>query len=314
MTITPVWKKRGQKMKLRKCLKLSQHDLKRALKSELQRAGYRPVTAPGYLYAKGTTPVLLVAHLDTVHKKLPTVINDNHGILSSPEGIGGDDRAGVYAILEMLDLRPHVLFCEDEEIGGIGAKRFASSSIEPDVDYIVELDRMGAYDAVFYDCDNAQFTEFVESYGFLEDFGSFSDISTIAPALGIAAVNLSVGYFNQHTSHEFIDTHVLDYTVTRVRLMLADAQRCRRPFEYIKTPRYYSRLYHPGSRSLFDDGGYGYDMEYDLADELSAGCVCPYCQSDILESFYFDETEYLGCKTCGWEYELLEDMSELIET
>jgi hypothetical protein len=283
-------------MKLRKCLRLSQHNLKRAARSELKRAGYRPVTAPGFLYAKGTTPVLLVAHLDTVHRKLPSAINDNHGVLSSPEGIGGDDRAGIYAIFQMLDLRPHILLCEDEETGGVGAGLFAASSIRPDVGYIIELDRMGANDAVFYGCANDPFARFVESYGFIEDFGSFSDISVIAPALGIAAANVSVGYYHQHTAHELIDTHILAYTVSRVRRMLKDATDERRDFEYIEDPTRFHWGYPAAYRDPSGADGYG------AFEELEAGRACPCCCSDALEPFAHFGTGYLSCPTCGWEY------------
>lgn len=73
--------------------------------------------------------------------------------MMSPQGIGGDDRAGVYMILRLIqDLHCHVLFCEAEEIGGHGAKAFVQSGIVPEVNYIVEFDRMGSNDAVYYNC------------------------------------------------------------------------------------------------------------------------------------------------------------------
>ena len=46
----------------------SQKELKRTLKKELQELRYSPISSKGFLYAKGTVPVLLVAHLDTVHR------------------------------------------------------------------------------------------------------------------------------------------------------------------------------------------------------------------------------------------------------
>ena len=94
----------------------SQKELKRALKKELQELRYSPISSKGFLYAKGTVPVLLVAHLDTVHREGVKIICYSKGgkILMSPQGIGGDDRAGVYMILQLLKShRCHVLFCED---------------------------------------------------------------------------------------------------------------------------------------------------------------------------------------------------------
>ena len=183
----------------------SQKELKRALKKELQELRYSPISSKGFLYAKGTVPVLLVAHLDTVHREGVKIICYSKGgkILMSPQGIGGDDRAGVYMILQLLKShRCHVLFCEDEECGGVGAHNFAESNIKPAVNYIIEFDRRGSNDAVFYDCANEEFTQFVCGFGFEESIGSFSDISIVAPALGVAAVNLSSGYYNEHTDRK----------------------------------------------------------------------------------------------------------------
>lgn len=105
-------------------------------------------------------PVLLVAHLDTVHNELPHIIcrSEDGRYIMSPQGIGGDDRCGVYIILQIIsEVRCHVLFCEDEETGGQGAKAFERSGIQIDVNYIVEVDRRGNNDAVFYNCDNPKF-------------------------------------------------------------------------------------------------------------------------------------------------------------
>ena len=48
-----------------------------------------------------------------------------------------------------------------------------------DMKYIIQLDRRGTSDCVFYNCANEAFIEYVEKFGFIENFGSFSDISEI---------------------------------------------------------------------------------------------------------------------------------------
>lgn len=211
-------------MTIEAILKKTQKELKRALRAELVKLGYKPKVRRGFLYAAGTVPVLLVAHLDTVHRQSVSIIcySRDGRVLMSPQGIGGDDRAGVYMVLQLLQThRCHVLFCEDEECGGIGAREFVDSGIAPKVNYIVEMDRRGSEDAVFYDCDNPEFTEFVCSFGFVEDLGSFSDISVIAPHLGVAAVNISAGYYNEHTLHEFIDMNAVETNIAKLRQMLS---------------------------------------------------------------------------------------------
>ena len=240
-------------------VKKTQPELKKALTSELQRMGYKPKTKNGYIYAEGKLPVMLVAHLDTVHKTpVKTVCYSSNGrIVMSPEGIGGDDRAGVYMILQIIKKHKcHVVFCEDEEIGGIGAGKFAASGIKPDINYMIELDRRGDNDAVFYDCDNPDFTNFITGFGFYEEFGSFSDISTIAPELGVAAVNISAGYFNEHTQHEYVDMQAVRDNIKRVSKIITTKTE---KFEYIEAYHSYGRYF---SR-YYDD--YDYDYSWSAA-------------------------------------------------
>lgn len=203
-------------------LKMTQRELKEHLVQQLRAHDYEPVCKSGFLYAEGTVPVLLVAHLDTVHTHRPDIIccSEDGRYLMSPYGIGGDDRAGVYMILMLMrECHCHILFCEDEELGGVGARKFTNSKLRPEVNYIVELDRRGRNDAVFYHCDNPDFTEFVCSFGFKENSGSFSDISVVAPHLKTAAVNISAGYFNEHRPHEMIDTYAMCENVRRLTAM-----------------------------------------------------------------------------------------------
>ena len=102
-------------------LRLRQPELKKVLREELSEMGFVPISRKGFLYAPGQVPVLLVAHLDTVHAEPPDIIcySQDGRYLMSPQGIGGDDRAGVYMILQILQrVNCHVLFCEDEERPG----------------------------------------------------------------------------------------------------------------------------------------------------------------------------------------------------
>ena len=208
---------------LEKILRQTQPELKQMLNSRLKEQGYQTTVECGYLYAPGDVPVLLVAHLDTVHRQPVQIIcySENRRIAMSPQGIGGDDRAGVFMILQIIKkARCHVLFCEDEEIGGHGAQLFTRSGIQPQVNYLVELDRRGRNDAVFYECANPDFIRFVEGFGFREEFGSFSDISVLAPHLQTAAVNISAGYFFEHSPHEYIDLVYMMNNVERVTRMV----------------------------------------------------------------------------------------------
>ena len=203
--------------------RFSQENLKQALETELIENGYTVRKQKGFLYAEGTAPVLLVAHLDTVHRMQPETIcySADGTVMMSPQGIGGDDRAGVYMILRLIQhVHCHVLFCEDEETGGHGAHAFIKSGIKPDVDYIVELDRVGSNDAVFYQCRNRQFEQYINGFGFQTAFGSFSDISILAPQLNLAAVNLSTGYYHAHQPGEYVRLDKVEELIGRVGKLL----------------------------------------------------------------------------------------------
>lgn len=199
-----------------------------------------------YVLVHGEAPIMLVAHLDTVHEQTVKEIcmTKDGNILMSPQGIGGDDRCGVYAITKAFELsekKPWLLFTCDEEIGGVGADEFVSDHIKnklpkklDNLKAIVEVDRRGSRDAVYYDCDNKDFEDYITSKGFKTDFGSFSDISVIAPELGVAAVNLSSGYYNAHSLHEYINRAQLEKTTRAVADIVEDASHEDFPkFEFI---------------------------------------------------------------------------------
>jgi len=199
-----------------------------------------------YILVPGEAPVLLVAHLDTVHKDRVRQIckTSNGNILMSPQGIGGDDRCGVYALVTahaMSEKKPWLLFTCNEEVGGVGASTFCKDycmkQFPKELDtmkMLIEIDRKGRTDAVYYDCDNPDFEQYINGKGFVTQHGSFSDISYIAPELGVAAVNLSSGYYNAHTQYEYINRKHLNATVRKVVEIIADAVKPEFPaYAYI---------------------------------------------------------------------------------
>ena len=186
---------------------------------------------PDFILVEGTIPICLVAHMDTVHMIKPTeaqlIYSPTGHSYSSPLGIGADDRAGIIAILEILEkgYRPHILFTTDEEIGGLGADMFIS--IFPDkfpfeLKYFIQIDRKGIGQAVFYDCDNDLFELYMNDFGFLTHQGSFTDIATFMTEYDVAGANLSAGYFDEHTKVETLYVAGLDYTINGIERMLKD--------------------------------------------------------------------------------------------
>lgn len=235
--------------------RMTQEELKKFVILELSST-HHVIFGDGYVYARGDFPVLLVAHLDTVHKEVPYefIYDPTNKSYSSPQGIGGDDRCGVYMVLETLKkFNCSVLFCEDEEIGCVGAQKFIEAEFARSLEYnyIIEFDRQGSNDAVFYDCDNPDFEDFITKEFYKTAYGSFSDISYVAPFLGCAAVNLSCGYYKAHTTNEYVIISEMEKSIEAACKILERTTAADK-FEYIEA------VYSPSKYSTYNY----YDDEY----------------------------------------------------
>lgn len=204
---------------------ISQSGLREVLYKFLQKY-YKDVRYdPDYLLAIGDIPIALVAHMDTVFKTPATEVyyDRKKNVMWSPTGAGFDDRAGVFAILQIIKsgLRPHIIFTTDEEIGCVGANMLSLLDCPfPDLKFIIQLDRRNANDCVFYDCDNEDFQKYIESFGFVTAYGSFTDISELCPAWGIAGVNFSIGYRDEHTTSEVLFVSHMLNTIDKTKNIL----------------------------------------------------------------------------------------------
>lgn len=186
-----------------------------------------------FVAAYSDNPILLLAHIDSVRSKYERIklirINDliknRYGILSA------DDRAGVYAILEILALctkkgivLPSVLFTNGEEYGGTGMKSFISlcgNDIPRHINLLVALDRKHANEYVYYSSYLPQAVKrYVESFGYIEAQGSYNDVADLTNFTKIPGINVSVGYYRAHTEREVLHYSELRMTCYRITLML----------------------------------------------------------------------------------------------
>jgi len=163
----------------------------------------------------------VVAHLDSVHNILSErkIINNN-GIISSILtktktncGLNADDCNGILVALQLLEVLPNlkVCFTVEEEIGGVGANetKFNTKFFE-NVNYLVQADRRGSSDLIYYTngliCASSDFiadiSELMEKYKYELVEGVFTDIGIMSNELGISGINVSCGYYNEHTSKE----------------------------------------------------------------------------------------------------------------
>lgn len=213
---------------------LSQEQLKRALVLFLNNHYPEVTVQEKYIYAEGAIPVALVAHLDTVFPQPPQdfYFDQEQNVMWSPQGLGADDRAGVAAIIKIIlgGYKPSIIFTLDEETTSNGAIDLSQIHMPfSKLNMIVELDRQGEKDSVFYKCNNLAFEQYINKFGFETAEGSFSDISLFAPYWGVAAVNLSIGYENEHSIGEILHLDWMDRTINRVENIFDDVLDLENP-------------------------------------------------------------------------------------
>lgn len=199
--------------------------------SKTERAFIRDFIAPiapqmdraGNLYKKiGDTPIVWSSHLDTVHhmggKQEPVLYKDN--VIGLKKGsksncLGADDTAGVWIMLEMIKAQKPGLyvFHRGEERGGVGSSHIAKR--EPHrlkgMKAAIAFDRRGTTSVITHQgwerCCSAAFAvsmaAMLPEYE-LDDGGSFTDTANYTDLIGECS-NLSVGYYQEHSSNEMLD-------------------------------------------------------------------------------------------------------------
>ena len=274
----------------------------------------------GYIFARGTMPVCLCAHMDKVpwYKNMKTyqkrrVGNDIR--LSSSQGIGGDDRCGVYMIHRMLEYgyRPSVLFTMGEEIGCRGANKFCNDHDKDflkDINAFIQIDRRGNKDIVKYSDENFELVKAIEPFGFEYAYGSCTDISVLMPHFKISGVNISSGYYHEHTGvTEYVSINDVDSIIERLDAIL-HSNIFEKKYNYIVVNRYQSSFgfnsLYSGSRSkqlpLFEDpdlltcslcGELNYAEDLIEIDNEDYDFICDLCEDTFIKK------GYIKCTCCG---------------
>lgn len=196
----------------------------------------------------GKPKTIFIAHMDTVHaedgtQKLSML---QEGILSvrptknpkagqmrksfrnilvpEPEWLGGvlgaDDAAGVVLLLHMIEnqIPGHYLFTVQEEIGSRGMEFWLTKNASrlSGLTHAVSFDRRGRTDIVTYQHGRRMgSSELAEHLSKALDMGheeadGFHTDNALLEGLVPEIVNISVGYQDEHSSEESLDTTYLD--------------------------------------------------------------------------------------------------------
>jgi len=175
----------------------------------------------------------VISHTDTVHNietinVVEEMLPDAQGNVKlslkaynddgNPTGIGGDDKCGVYACLELLKELPNVkaAFFVSEETGCKGSFK-ADPGFFDNVGYSIQFDapennmiseflmniNMFDRDSKFFEVGGRLITEHFPSDTKYHRH-PYTDIYPIRTMFGIQCFNISIGYYNYHTRNEYV--------------------------------------------------------------------------------------------------------------
>lgn len=193
---------------------------------EIERDSY------GNRFKLGKNRTIIACHTDTVHKTsgMQKIAKSRNGIISVNDRrsncLGADDTAGVYAALRMIEAGSECtfIFHRAEEIGGHGSEWLATTHEDwlRQFGHCLSLDRRGTLDIIDHQCvGKCCSSEFSSALGMQLGMGHSSNRGTFTDSANYVDIirecsNLSVGYANEHTPLETLDTDYLERLIERL--------------------------------------------------------------------------------------------------
>jgi len=175
----------------------------------------------------------VVSHIDTVHnldtinireELLPNEQNElkpslkAYNDLNYPTGIGGDDKCGVFACLELLKELPNIkiAFFVSEETGCHGSKN-SDPEFFKNVGYAIQFDAPGnsmvseyCMGTKLFERKSEFFTKcdivLTENFNGRNDYQShpYTDVYALKNKFDFSCINFAIGYYRYHTKHEYV--------------------------------------------------------------------------------------------------------------
>jgi len=155
------------------------------------------------------SPVLLVAHLDTIYQ--PTIQTET---ATHYFGTGFDDRLGCWiAYILSEKLKTDLLLTDLEENCQSTAKYHSCKKYN----WIAEFDRKGN-DVVTYGLQNKKWEKDLSEFWLIGQ-GTFSDINFLKT--NICRVNIGIGYYNEHTKYSFATKEIIQQQIEKFEKFFA---------------------------------------------------------------------------------------------
>lgn len=191
------------------------HNTMDSLFTFIQQYPYIQMDKYGNVTVRNTNEVdntpAFCCHLDTVHHDFPYPELLGGDVLTSfnGHGIGGDDKCGIVACLELLQRVPcKAIFFRDEEKGCLGSREYNTEQLKNNL-FCIEIDRRNATDLITktggIDMCSKEFVTRIKAImpWCKEADGLFTDVSRLGKA-GINMLNISSGYYNPHSAKEYV--------------------------------------------------------------------------------------------------------------
>jgi di/tripeptidase len=211
----------------------------------------------------------VVSHTDTVHDidtinvveeqklnaqgeyKLSLKAYNNSG---NPTGIGGDDKCGVYACLELLKELPFLkaAFFVSEETGCHGSRK-ADVSFFSNVGYAIQFDAPEnwmiterCFGTVLFERDSDFFSKcnkvLVESFPSKLTYFShpYTDVYALKELFDFSCINISIGYYDYHTKNEYVVVEDVYNGIEVGKKMIERLGNQKYRFKMEKPDRFYS--------------------------------------------------------------------------
>lgn len=195
----------------------------------------------GFVYVPATreNAVLLVAHADTVGEEdLAVELAEDDRIIRNRRGIlGADDRAGC-AMLWLLRNTGHGLLATDgEEYGSIGSRYLKEAfpdrfdEINSRYRFMIQIDRCGSADFKCYNAGTPEFRRYVQEKTRFAEPDRMRSTDIVHLCRDICGVNLSCGYYCEHTESEYLVKAEWRNTLALLRTWLSEADLPKFPLD-----------------------------------------------------------------------------------
>lgn len=212
---------------------------------------------------------MFISHTDTVHEIIDEIIVKEEYLIrpytfgkdfgtghtlclkgydknGNPTGIGGDDKCGIFICLELLKQldKVKVAFFVSEETGCHGSKMVNQEFLK-DVGYCTQYDAPGDHlishscmGTVLFDKESEFFKiahkSISDSFGneMLVQSHPYTDIMMIKQKSDFSCINISCGYYNMHTSNEFVCIEDVNKSINAGLNMVKDLGLVKYEFKY----------------------------------------------------------------------------------